>query len=70
METDLLPFVANGGMLLGAAVLLRRLLIAFIALTATWSRKAYRRRSALQVLRILSRRLEAAPRDSAKSPGT
>ncbi len=53
MEADLLNYAAGGGVLIGAAVLARRLLIVVVALTATWSRKAYRRRSAQQVLRVL-----------------
>ncbi len=53
MEADLLPYVASGGVLFGISILAHQLVIVVVALTATWSRKAYRRRSAQQVLRIL-----------------
>jgi hypothetical protein len=55
--SEALPYVVNGGMLFGAALLLRGCLIAVVALVGTFSTKDYRRDSALKVLRLLRFRL-------------
>ena len=65
MRSEVLPYVADGGTLLGAAFLLRRCLIAVVALVGTLSTKDYRRDSALKVLRMLRFRL---PPDEAALP--
>ena len=65
MGSEVLPYVADGGTLFGAAFLLRRCLIAVVALVGTLSTKDYRRDSALKVLRILRFRL---PPDEEASP--
>lgn len=53
MEADLLHYAAGGGVLFGAALLLRGLLIAFLACMATLSKKSARRTSAFKVLELL-----------------
>ena len=65
MGSEVLPYVAHGGMLFGAAFLLRRCLIAVVALVGILSTKDHRRDSALKVLRLLHFRL---PLDEDASP--
>ncbi|MCF6509522.1 hypothetical protein E9549_19255 [Blastococcus sp. MG754426] len=66
MGSEVLPYVADGGVLFGAAFLLRRCLIAVVALVGTLSTKDYRRDSALKVLRMLRFRLP--PDEEASRP--
>jgi hypothetical protein len=64
--SEVLSYVADGGTLFGAAILLWRCLIAVVALVGTLSTTQYRRDSALKVLRLL--RFRVPPADEEPPP--